>query len=55
MKTITIAPMSTPQTVTRAAWDDVLCAKTLYLQTKEHPSAKPVLDEGLSFVSMDDL
>ncbi len=55
MKTITIAPLSTPQTVTRAAWNALLCAKTLYLQTTEHPSAKPVLKEGLAFVSMDDL
>lgn len=55
MKTITIAPLSTPKTLTQAAWDAVLHAKTLYLQTTEHPSAKPVLDAGLPFVSMDDL
>ncbi|MBQ5986029.1 MAG: hypothetical protein IJL59_02085, partial [Clostridia bacterium] len=55
MKTITIAPLSTPKTLTRAAWDAILCAKTLYLQTTEHPSAKPVIDAGLTFVSMDDL
>ena len=55
MKTITIAPLSTPQTLTRAAWDAVLCASKLYLQTAEHPSAGPVLDAGLPFVSMDDL
>ncbi len=55
MKTIVIAPLSTPQTLTRAAWDAVLHARTLYLQTKEHPSAKPVLEAKLPFVSMDDL
>jgi len=55
MKTITIAPLSTPKTLTRAAWDAIISAGTLYLQTKEHPSAKPVLDAGLAFVSMDDL
>ena len=55
MKTITIAPLSTPKTLTRAAWDAVLCAKALYLQTMEHPSAKPVLEAGLALVSMDDL
>ena len=55
MKTITIAPLSTPQTLTRAAWDAVLCASKLYLQTAEHPSAGPVLDADLPFVSMDDL
>lgn len=55
MKTITIAPLSTPQTMTRAAWDAVLHADTLYLQTSEHPSAKPVLDAELVFTTMDDL
>ena len=55
MKTITIAPLSTPKTLTRAAWDAVLCAETLYLQTVEHPSAKPVREAGPAFVSMDDL
>lgn len=55
MKTVTIAPLSTPKTLTRAAWETVLHAETLYLQTAEHPSAKPVTDAGLAFVSMDDL
>ncbi len=55
MKTITVAPLSTPQTLTRAAWDAIAHAKTLYLQTAEHPSAQPVTDAGLAFVSMDDL
>ena len=55
MKTITIAPLSTPETLTRAAWDAVNAADKLYLQTISHPSAKPVLDADLAFVSMDDL
>ena len=55
MKTIIIAPLSTPKTLTQAAWDAILRAETLYLQTTEHPGAQPVLDAGLSFVSMDDL
>lgn len=55
MKTITIAPLSTPQTMTRAAWDAILYADTLYLQTSEHPSAKPVLDADLVFTTLDDL
>ena len=55
MNTITIAPMSTLKTMTRAAWDAVSHADTVFLQTTEHPSAKPILDAGLSFVSMDDL
>ena len=55
MKLITIAPLSTPQTLTQAAWDAIAHAETLYLQTSAHPSAKPVSDAGLPFVSMDDL
>ena len=55
MKQLIVAPLSTPQTLTRAAWETVLHAETLYLQTAEHPSAKPVTDAGLAFVSMDDL
>ena len=55
MKTIIIAPLSTPQTLTRAAWDAIEHAETLYLQTTEHPSAGPVKQAGLAFVSMDDL
>lgn len=54
-KTLTIAPLSTPKTMTLAAWQVVNAASTLYLQTKEHPSARPLLEAGLSFVSMDDL
>ena len=55
MKAITIAPLSTPKTLTRDAWDAILHAQKLFLQTTEHPSAKPVLDAELAFVSMDDL
>ena len=54
-KTLTIAPLSTPETMTLAAWQAVSSAPMLYLQTREHPSARPVLEAGLSFVSMDDL
>ena len=54
-KTLTIAPLSTPETITLSAWKAVQEAATLYLQTREHPSARPVLEAGLSFVSMDDL
>ena len=55
MKTITVAPLSTPQTLTKAAWDAIQNASVLYLQTREHPGARPVLEAGLPFVSMDDL
>ena len=54
-KTLTIAPLGTPDTLTRSVWQAVASAPTLYLQTKEHPSARPVLEAGLPFVSMDDL
>ena len=54
-KILTIAPLSTPDTLTRSAWEAVVNAPRLYLQTREHPSARPVLEAGLSFVSMDDL
>ena len=54
-KKLTIAPLSTPQTMTLSAWIAIEQATTLYLQTQEHPSARPVLEAGLSFVSMDDL
>ena len=54
-KTLTIAPLSTPGTLTLTAWKAIEGASQLYLQTREHPSARPVLEAGLPFVSMDDL
>ena len=54
-KTLTIAPLSTPETLTLSAWKAVEEASTLFLQTREHPSARPVLEAGLPYVSMDDL
>lgn len=53
--TLTIAPLSTPETLTLSVWKAVQSAPVLYLQTREHPSARPVLDAGLAFTSMDDL
>lgn len=55
MPTLTIAPLSTPQTMSRAVWQAVTGADRLYLQTELHPSAKPVLETGLAHISMDDL
>lgn len=55
MSTIIIAPLSTPKTLTMASWEAVSSAKRLFLQTKEHPSAAPILRAGLSFETMDDL
>ena len=54
-KTLTIAPLGTPETMTMAVWEAVKGAHRLYLQTREHPSARPVLEAGYAFVSMDDL
>ena len=53
--TLTIAPLSTPDSITLSSWETVRSAPCLFLQTKEHPSARLVLEAGLSFVSMDDL
>ncbi len=55
MKQLIIAPLSTPQTLTDAAWKAIREADTLYLQTEKHPSALPVKEAHLSYVSMDDL
>lgn len=55
MKTICIAPLSTPQTLTQSAWQRIVSADKLFLQSRLHPCAKPVLEAGLPFVSMDDL
>lgn len=55
MPTLTIAPLSTPETMSRAVWQAVEGADRLYLQTALHPSAKPVLEAGLAYTSMDDL
>ena len=54
-KTLIIAPLSTPETLTISAWKAMEGAPKLYLQTQEHPSARPVLEAGLPFTSMDDL
>ncbi len=55
MKQLIIVPLSTPQTMTRAAWDTIAAAPCLYLQTDRHPSANPVRQAGLPYRSMDDL
>ena len=55
MSKLIIAPLSTPQTMTRAAWQAIQGADRLFLQTTRHPSAAPVLEAGLTFISMDDL
>ena len=52
---LTIAPLSTPGSVTAAAMAAIRGADRLYLQTAQHPSAKWILEEGLPFESMDGL
>ena len=55
MKTITIAPLATPKSVSLAVWEAITHAPHLFLQTAEHPSAKRILDAGIPFESMDKL
>ncbi|MBR3270377.1 MAG: nucleoside triphosphate pyrophosphohydrolase [Clostridia bacterium] len=55
MKQLIVAPLSTPQTLTRAAWTALESAERLFLQTDRHPSAEPVQAAGLAYTSMDDL
>lgn len=55
MKTLTVAPLSTPQTVTASVLKAISNADNLYLQTKLHPSAKTVLELDVPFVDMDDI
>lgn len=52
---LTVVPLSTPESLTRAADEAVRGAKRLFLQTAEHPSARWILEAGLPFVSMDAL
>lgn len=55
MYTITIAPLSVPGFLTESSRAAILGAKKLFLQTAQHASAQWLTDEGLPFVSMDDL
>ena len=55
MKTITIAPLATPRSISLAVWDAVTHAPRLFLQTSEHPSARRICEAGIPFESMDDL
>ena len=52
---VLIVPLSTPQTLTVAAWKAVSEAECLFLQTDRHPSARPVREAGLPYRTMDDL
>ena len=55
MQTIYLVPLSTPQTLTQAAWRRLTSADRLFLLSAQHPCARPVLDAGLAFTAMDDL
>ena len=55
MFTVTIAPLSTPLTVTETVLAAVRGADRLFLQTEKHPSAAIVKRENRSYTTMDDL
>jgi tetrapyrrole methylase family protein/MazG family protein len=55
MPTLTIAPLSTPDSLTVLAQTAVRMADNLFLQTSQHPSAEWIINEGIPFISMDDL
>ena len=55
MPTLTIAALSTPDTISCTALDACKKADKLYLQTAHTPCALPIKQAGLSYTSMDDL
>ena len=55
MYTITIAPLSVPNFLTAASEKAIRGAKKLFLQTELHPAANWVKEQGIPYVSMDDL
>ena len=52
---ITIAPLSTPNSISLSAKEAILGAEKLLLQTAEHPSARWIAEAGLPFEAMDAL
>ncbi len=55
MSVLTIAALSTPQSISVAALSCCKSAKTLFVQTADTPCLRPLRDAGLKFLSMDDL
>lgn len=55
MSTLTIAALSTPQTISVSALACCKNADRLYVQTQRTPCVLPLTQTGLHFVSMDDL
>lgn len=52
---LTIAPLSTPMSITAAAQQAIIAADRLFIQTEQHPSAYWLKDSGIEYGSMDDL
>ena len=55
MQTIHIVPLSTPRTLTQAAWERLRAADRLFLLSAQHPCARPVLEAGLPHTALDAL
>lgn len=55
MSTLTIAALSTPQTISVAALERCKNARMLYVQTERTPCVLPLTQSGLRIQSMDDL
>ncbi|MDD4075494.1 MAG: nucleoside triphosphate pyrophosphohydrolase [Eubacteriales bacterium] len=55
MPVLTVIPLSIPGCLSENAKAAIRQANRLFLQTDAHPSAAWIKDEGLSYVSMDDL
>ena len=55
MKTLTVIPLATPQTVPQNSLEAVKSVDRLYLQTTEHICANAALRIRPEAVSMDDL
>ncbi len=52
---LTIAPLSTPMSITAAAQQAITSAKRLFIQTERHPSAYWLKSSGIEYASMDGL
>lgn len=55
MTKITIAPLAMPGSMTSAAERAVREASALFLQTERHAAARPIVEAGISYITMDDL
>ena len=55
MKSLVIAPLSVPGSVSCAAQTAILNSYKLFLQTDAHPSAEWIASSGIEYTSMDDL